>query len=141
MKEQAKQRDIRERDRELQDRVQEMRQEVLMRSVFLCLIHKDLNQKVGDDITNTDSSEYREMARQILQQINQIVACSLYCRVAVKVQIPVYSNLDIFRKIKQSSDARATIVAQLVNPDMLTEEEQTYSNVINEFLFEETNGV
>ena len=139
MREQAKKRDIRERDREVQDRLQQMRQEMLMRLVFLCIVHKNIEIKIAENDLDPTSPEYRETARELLQQVAQLEACSLYCKGAVKTQIPVYSNSEIYKKVKESSDHRAVIVSHLVNPDMLSEEEQTFVSVINEILLQEAN--
>ena len=138
MKEQAKQRDIRERDREVQEKVQQLHQEMLMRLVFLCIIYKELEKAVTKDDLDPTSNEYHSQAREVLQNITQIDACSLYCKAAVKTQILVYSNSEMYRKIRESPDSRAVIVSHLINPDMLSDEEQTLVHVVNELLLAET---
>ena len=138
MKEQVKQRDIREHDREVQEKIQKLRQEMLMRLVFLCFIHWDIEKQVTEMDLDPSSDDYRRKAREILQEIQQIDACSLFCKAAVKTQIPLYSNAELYHKIRDSPDSRAVIVSQLITPEMLTDEEQTLVNVINTLLLEES---
>ena len=139
MKEQAKQRDIRERDREVQNHIEEMRQQMLMRLIFLCIVNKELEKLIEQEEIDPTSSEYREKARALIQEISQLAACSLYCKAAVKTQIPVYSNSEMFKKVRESLDCRAVIVSQLINPDTLSEEEQAFVSVISDILLEETS--
>ena len=67
MKEQAKQQDIRDRDRAVQEKVQQLQQEMLMHLVFLCLINQTLESKIQDDSLDPSSAEYRTKARELLQ--------------------------------------------------------------------------
>ena len=109
-----------------------------MQLVFLCLINQTLEEKVKEESLDPTSADYHTKARELLQNISQIDACSLYCEVAVKTKTLVYSNSEMYWKICESPDSKAVIVSHLITPDLLSEEEQTFVNVINEVLLENT---
>ena len=138
MKDQEAKRTAREKDKQLQNKLQQSRQESVMRLVFLALVKVEMQNALKQDKIEAGSDEFRQKARAAIQSLPRISACSLFCKAAVKLGVPVHSNLALFKIIKEDPEHKALIVTHLINPEHLSTEEGTSLDIIKEILVSET---
>jgi hypothetical protein len=130
MKDEETKKIAQQEERELQESLTFIKQKSFMKCVILIQLNEMLNSFYNSSEIEKEKDDVNSRIDQNMKNVNGIDSCSLYCRAAHKLQIPLFSSLEIFQKCINSLEERDYIKGKILDDKLITEEEQTYIKVI-----------